>query len=432
MLAHGIVRRVNVAIIDSGFWLDSAGHPYTDSKGLSDLPKDPVQYDFAGDDYIADGQALFTCTGGSSCPWHGNGSASVAVGIANNGTGAAGTGGFVADPMLFKIAMSDDQVARAVRTAVAWGADVISMSFGGDCNGWCTSHYRSSGYYRAFSYAKANGLVLVAAAGNDGEDTLEPHYTQPCEVDGVYCVGALEDGKNTSKSYSNYGGVGIWAPTDIHAMPDGGSSGKLTTHSGTSAACPFLTGIAAMVKAIDPSLDGERIKAIISKTAWRDSPDSEVGAYVNAYAAVVEAAGGYHIPPDIKITKPSDGDTLQPISGFYLTNFSAKAFDLKDGLPSVSWSSDKDGSLGQGASVTYDFTDAAEGDRQITATATNSVGLTASDTITVHLSFGHSPPQPVILQPQPNATIPPGAYKLAGYAKSTDPGSLVGGSPATK
>jgi len=122
-------RRARVAIIDGGFWLNRTGASLS-----PDLPGTPLQYDFTENNRIADGTNPVPCSGGSSCPWHGTGAAHVAVARLNNGYGAAGTGGQVADAMLFKTSLDWGQVSRAIRTAVYWRADVISMSFSASCD----------------------------------------------------------------------------------------------------------------------------------------------------------------------------------------------------------------------------------------------------------------------------------------------------------
>ena len=139
------------------------------------------------------------CTGGFPCPWHGNGSAGVAAGILDNRYGGAGTGGLVADPWLFKTDYSDSQVTRALRTAVAWHAGVISMSFGGSCGDFCRFGRHFDGYYDAFGAARTHGLVLVAAAGNDNAD-VDRRHEFPCNLDGVICVGALAGGTSNKIS----------------------------------------------------------------------------------------------------------------------------------------------------------------------------------------------------------------------------------------
>ncbi len=312
--AHGIVRRTRVAIIDGGFWLDPSGHPHTftcppgSPPGCvpdgSDLPNAPFQRDIFDGDMFAGDINPATCTGGTPCPWHGNGSAGVAIGIVNNKAASAGTGGTDADPILFRTDISQVQGRWAIREAVAWGADVITMSYGGPCNAICRNDEREDD---AFSDAANAGVVLVASAGNDGIDTGADNYVHPCINDGVICVGALADNGNTafdSRSEgtgwaSNYGTqVDIWAPTNIFVMADG-MIDSLHTFSGTSASAPFVAGVTAMLKAISPALTSEEVRNLLRDTAWTDSPERETKGvyYVNALEAVKKASN-YALPPD--------------------------------------------------------------------------------------------------------------------------------------
>lgn len=278
-------RSVEVAIIDGGFWLDSTGRSLSD-----DLPAYPLQYDFTQNDYIADGVASNTCSSGSSCPWHGTGAAHVATAIPNNRFGAAGTGGQVATPMLFKIDLFYiGGVARAIRTAVAWGAEVISMSFGINCDNFFCDLFFDDNIYAALRNARDNGVVIVAAAGNGAGSA---NGIVPCKAnEDVICVGALADDANTAIDYSNSGSaVDIWAPTNIKAIygrdPAGGLT--LTTFGGTSASTPFIAGIAAVLKAYNPRLTSAQVNDILRRTAWTDSSDPKVTHYVNAYRALRE------------------------------------------------------------------------------------------------------------------------------------------------
>jgi hypothetical protein len=295
--ARGDFTPVRVAIIDGGFWLDPLGRPRSALASLSsDLPVNPLQYDFEDDDYIADGENPSRCTGGAVCRWHGNASAGVAVGLLNNRYGTAGTGGQVAEPMLFKSTILWDRIARAIRTAVAWRAAVISMSLGFECDNVFCDGYLEFNLYPALRHARDRNVVLVAAAGNDRQDT----NSVPCkaEGEGVICVGALADDSNGAIDYSNYGSkVDIWAPTNIPTMPDGDTTPNLKTAGGTSASTPFVAGIAAILKAYDPSLSSSQVRDLLRRTAWTDSPDPKVTHYVNADAAL-RAVVGEELPPD--------------------------------------------------------------------------------------------------------------------------------------
>src|SRR6185503_11687692 len=132
--AHGIRRRTQVAIIDGGFYLDTAGRARGTDSDFPPPPGRPFQYDidfedsFAGD--LKSGKK--GCGEGNPCWWHGTGCASVATGIANNRLGAVGTGGQIADPILLRVNGTRDQRNYAIRVAVGWHADVVSMSSGSD------------------------------------------------------------------------------------------------------------------------------------------------------------------------------------------------------------------------------------------------------------------------------------------------------------
>jgi hypothetical protein len=293
-------RTSRIAVLDGGFWLDNVGHPMSVSGNLSDLPAAPFQWDFVGGDAFAGGSNPATCTGGKPCLWHGNDNAGVAAGIFNNGYGSVSTGGQVAQPVLFKIALGildGWRIASAIRTSTAWQVDVVNMSFGAECdNSFCDLYYEDAGIYPALREARQKGVVLVASAGNDGLDT----HSVPCRSDGVICVGALENGQNVSKSYSNYGQfVDIWAPTDIPAMPRPDdvtqtvASGNLVFAGGTSAASPFVAGVAAVLKAYNGSLTSDDVRNTLVTTAYKNSPDAKVTAYLNAYAALRSVAGNF-------------------------------------------------------------------------------------------------------------------------------------------
>jgi hypothetical protein len=498
----GVTRRVKVAILDGGFWLDSGGvpcdfnpgpddascpgknrlgsngvpckltpgsDPICSMMGHSDLPFHPVQVDLVRGGSSAGGPNPNLCTNGSICPWHGNKSAGVALGTLNNNAGAAGTGGQVADPILLKVDGTDDTKVAAIIKAQELGADIISMSFGHSCNNLCRAGHELGVLDRYIDSALDAGILLVASAGNDSQDAGD-RQEWPCQYkssgsgNSVYCVGALNPANDgTAAPYSNFGtAVNIWAPTNIHAMPDGGSSGQLTTHAGTSASAPYVAGVAAMMKAINPSLDGEHLKSLIGNgpytvgTSIIGGPpgpymDPKISLVIQPYYAVVAAAGGYHLLPELRIITPQEGANIK-LSAYVPVQFQASVVDVNDGQwpdtlacpacwwgwpqnpqpPSVvTWKSDVDGAFptsgfdaSGGTSISYDFTNSPEGPRYVTASVTNSAGITNTATIAISVAANHVTPTPVITWPPNGLTIPPGTYTLTGYAHSTDPGVL--------
>jgi len=374
--AHGFARRINVAIIDGGFWLDGAGMPGSILGGRSDLPtaSRPVQYDFDGDDSLAGGPNGATCSGGKACPWHGNSSAGAAVGIPDNRYGGAGSGGFVGEPFLFRTNLTRSQIRRAVRTAIDWGADVVSMSFGGSCNLDCTLWPGTAGAWMATGQQK--GLIFVASAGNDDKN-VDAEFIFPCLVPGVLCIGAMDAQTVASKDYSNYGAsVDLWASSDVAVMPNPAIS-DLTTFGGTSASAPLVAGVVAMMKAVNPGLKTPEVTSMLLQTAFVVTSDPKLGRALDAREAVKLAAKST-LPPDA--AEPNDSAAQatsitpgQPKTG--LTLFPDKdyfRFALTD-YATVQLSVERARLLGN---VSVSFTQASNGAAPVDPTLTTWTGGT--------------------------------------------------------
>ncbi len=203
----------------------------------------------------------------------------------------------------------DKDVANAIRFAVDHGADVISMSFGK-----AYSPYKAE-VDSAVAYADAHGVLMVHAAGNDGEDlATSPDFPSPSYLAGGEAKNWIEVGASSWKGldelaagFSNYGAdrVDVFAPgVDIYSSLPGGKYGK---ESGTSMATPVVSGLAAVMMAYFPTLKAPDVKRIILETAspYRDQQVvkpgtkdetttfgslSRTGGVVNAYEALKAAA----------------------------------------------------------------------------------------------------------------------------------------------
>ena len=127
---------------------------------------------------------------------------------------------------------SYSNVAAAIVYAADNGAQVINMSLGGSSP--------SSVLQDAVTYAASKGVILVAAAGNNG--TQGALY--PAAYDPVIAVGSVDPNLQPS-SFSNYGPlIDIWAPgRDILTTKRDGSYGLV---SGTSFAAPYVAGAEAV------------------------------------------------------------------------------------------------------------------------------------------------------------------------------------------
>jgi hypothetical protein len=357
VLDAGIKMRPLVAIIDGGFWLNSQGVPCgyevdslcqttASAVGNSDLPRRFQQANTTGPSEFAGGPNPSTCTNNSPCPWHGNKSASVALGKLNNDTGAAGVGGPVADPFLIKVGPSTSDITAAIETAVQYGANIISISMGANCNYLCRQSNITGDDLDAPFQAYLQGVLVVASAGNNAQDAGANDFW-PC-YDSL-CVGAMNSSpvngyftkmNGIGAGISNFGSsVVIWAPTNIHAMPDpSGISGGLTVHTGTSASAPYVAGVAALMLAVNPSLTAKQIFSILWQTGTQivtsAAPDSkpQSGRLIAPLEAVVFGNHGQAVQPRVVIKAPRDNATVgqQLYEG---VTFKAFALDLLAGSP---------------------------------------------------------------------------------------------------
>lgn len=162
---------------------------------------------------------------------------------------------------------------------------ILNMSLGGGY---------SSALERAVERAKNHGILIAAAAGNDGTDNdAAPSYPASFTEDNVIAVAATDSGGNLA-SFSNYGynSVDIGAPGDeiLSTLPTfQGSYGYL---SGTSMATPHVAGAAALVWAANPNLTLSQVRSILLGTATQlDSLYGYIatGGLLNVRAAVNQA-----------------------------------------------------------------------------------------------------------------------------------------------
>ncbi len=151
---------------------------------------------------------------------------------------------------------TDYVLAEGIMTAVQKKAKVINMSLG--------SYVSSPLVEEAVKYAISKGVVVVAAAGNDGDDTIN----YPAVYEGVISVGSTNSSKKLS-SYSTYGpSVDVVAPgEDVYSTYYDGKSSSYTNMSGTSMASPVVAGAAALLLSKHPNLTPAQVEYILEQTA---------------------------------------------------------------------------------------------------------------------------------------------------------------------
>lgn len=174
---------------------------------------------------------------------------------ANNGKGVAGVA--FNSPLAICKALggplgvgSTSDVANCITWVHDQGAKVISMSLGG---GASTTLQQAVNY--AWQSGGANGSVLVAAAGNDGDSTLE----YPAAYPNVVSVAAT-DNRDQRASFSNANSdVEVAAPgVDVLSSYN---NGGYTTLSGTSMATPHASGTTAIIWDKYPTATASQIVA---------------------------------------------------------------------------------------------------------------------------------------------------------------------------
>jgi subtilisin family serine protease len=178
-----------------------------------------------------------------------------------------------------------DTLANGIRYAVAHGAGVINMSLGGP------NH--TSAEIAAIAAAISHGVVVVAAAGNEGtaKGRFTPYF-YPAAVPGVISVAAVTvNGRHAFFSDHN-GSVVVSAPGV--GVVGAGPGGEYLDGDGTSQASALVAGVAALIRAKYPALLPALVtRAIIESTTHR--PSGGYNTYngfgeVNANAAIHAAA----------------------------------------------------------------------------------------------------------------------------------------------
>jgi len=196
-----------------------------------------------------------------------------------------------------------------IELAAAQRADIINLSLGGpiDVND-------IPSLVGPFRQAREAGVIIIAAAGNEGKNAL--YY--PASLEGVVSVSAINISKELA-SYSNFG-----ATVDVSAP--GGDSGDIngdgffdgvfslsaddsvsplvygaSLAAGTSMAAPHVAGVVALMKSVYPEMTPDILDALLANgditqdlgVSGRD--DSFGHGMIDALKAVeaaIKAAGG--------------------------------------------------------------------------------------------------------------------------------------------
>ncbi len=181
---------------------------------------------------------------------HGTAVAALAAGSAADAPGVAPA----ANVISIRVIDTDDKsdvftVTQAIVAAVDAGAQVINLSLGG--------YSTSEALNRAIAYAGDRGVIIVAAAGNDGAARL----TWPAADPRVVSVGAT-DATGRQAGFSNSGAqLHLTAPGV--AIQTASLNNERTLFSGTSASAPIVAGAIAALMSQTPGLTAAQAVEIL-------------------------------------------------------------------------------------------------------------------------------------------------------------------------
>ncbi|MGW3344382.1 type VII secretion-associated serine protease mycosin [Nonomuraea rubra] len=249
---------VTVAVVDSGV---DTGHPQ-----------------LAG---AVARQVDLTGTGPRDCVGHGTAVAGIIAGrdLTSRGVPVLGV---APEATIVSVKQTEGQsgdvtrLAEGIRRAADLGAEVINVS---------VQAHDAPVLKSAVTYAQRKDAVIVAAAGNVKQDdgAVTPAY--PAQYPGVIAVGAASpDGRKPD--FSNTATrISVTAPgAGVTSAWTGG--GYRTGLDGTSFAAPFVSGVAALVRARHPELDHWQVKRRLERTAEGGGAAGTGAGLVNPLQAV--------------------------------------------------------------------------------------------------------------------------------------------------
>ncbi len=283
-----IQKQIVVAIIDSGVdynhedLRDNIWHNTAEVGGVSGVDDDGNGYidDIRGWDFThapdlpGMGDYLMRDNDPQDESAHGTRVAGIVAATTNNNRGIAGVAPS-AQIMALRAGLrrlggigflEEDDIAAAILYAVENGAHIINMSLGGPERTFILSD--------VIQYAHAQGVVLVASAGNSGDELGYPagnHYT--------IAVGAVNSADRLASFSSTGASLDLVAPgvSILSTHLDN----RYASGSGTSFSAPHISGLAALILSRRPDLSPHSVRNLLIASAIDLGPlghDNEYGA----------------------------------------------------------------------------------------------------------------------------------------------------------
>lgn len=278
-------RQIKIAVIDTG--VDYTHEDLKNNIMINEAELNGTEgVDDDGNGYVDDVYGYdFANNDADPMDGHGHGTHCAGViGAEHNSTGIAGV---MANVQILPVQFLSksgggtlEGALKAIDYATSRGVNVMSNSWGGGG--------RSQALFEAIVRAEKAGIVFVAAAGNERNDNdAKAVYPANYKVANVISVGAM-DGKGKKASFSNYGKttVHVFAPgVDIYSTV---TKNRYQKMSGTSMACPHVSGVVGLVMSSEPNLDFTEIKNRLMNTSVESTELSQytISGYVDAANAL--------------------------------------------------------------------------------------------------------------------------------------------------
>ena len=203
-------------------------------------------------------------------------------------------------------------LARGIRRAVDLDADVINVS--------ASTSFPDPELAGAVQYAAQRDALIVASAANGAKEG-DP-VTYPASYPGVIAVGAI-DSTGSHADFSQTGPYLSLVAPGVDVVSIGPHGPGHWQGSGTSYAAPYVSGVAALVRAYHPQLTAAQVKQRLEMTASHPAtalPDQALGwGTVNPMAAVSSVVNGEGVdgaaavPPSPKPAVVAPEDELGPV-----------------------------------------------------------------------------------------------------------------------
>lgn len=217
---------------------------------------------------------------------HGTHCAGIAAAVSNNGVGVAS---FSFDNSMVQVSSvkvlnqfgfgNQQTIIQGMLEAADNGADVISMSLGGR-----SDQAKQRAYEKAVAYAqKTSGAIVIVAAGNSADNASG---YGPANVPGLIAVSAVDQQLNKAAFSNTVQDLKMAVAAPGVAIYSTIPGNQYAAFNGTSMAAPYVSGLAGLMKSLDPTLDAKRLFEILNATGKATQQSDLTGKLINPGEAV--------------------------------------------------------------------------------------------------------------------------------------------------